>query len=75
MQQGFKDLLASERGALCVLLVVASTALVIAGKLGVDAWLTYTKWIATVLVASKTVTGAIETWTGSNAPPVGQPTP
>jgi hypothetical protein len=68
MHQGLKDLLASERGALCVLLVLASLVLVVLGRLTVDAWLAYTKWIATVLVASKTVTGALETWVAAPEP-------
>lgn len=75
MHQGLKDLLTSERGTICVVLILASTLLVMTGKLSVDAWMAYTKWIAGLLVASKTVTGAVETWTGSNAPAAAQPTP
>lgn len=71
--QGLKDLLSSERGWASLLLLVLSFVLVLVGKLSVDAWMTFAKWIATVLLASKTITGAVETWTGSNAPPAGQP--
>ena len=74
MHQGLKDLLSSERGTICILLIVASTILVLAGKLDINAWVTFSKWIATVLVASKTVTGAVETWTGSNIPDAGHST-
>ena len=72
MHQGLKDLMTSERGTICVLLIVVSSVFVLAGKLPVDTWIAFAKWIATVLVASKTITGAVETWNGSNAPPVGQ---
>lgn len=58
---GLKDLLASERGVLSILLVLACTALVITGQMSVDQWIEYTKWIGTVLIASKTVTTALET--------------
>lgn len=75
MHQGLKDLLLSERGTICVLLIAASTFLVVIGRLDIASWLVFAKWIATVLVASKTVTGAVETWTGANAPPAGQPMP
>lgn len=61
MKQGAIDLLNSERGVLCVLLVIAVTVLVIVGKVSADDWLNYTKWIAITLVASKTVTSALET--------------
>jgi hypothetical protein len=59
MKQGALDLLSSERGTLCILLVLASTVLVIMGRLTADQWLTYTQWICVTLVASKTVTSAI----------------
>lgn len=58
---GLTDLLESERGIICVLLITASTILVIVGKLSAEDWLTYTKWIAVTLIASKTVTGTVET--------------
>jgi hypothetical protein len=63
--QGARDLLSSERGTFCLALLITVTLLVIIGKItGID-WLTYTKWIALTLVASKTVTGAVETITGA----------
>lgn len=70
MKQGTIDLLNSERGTLCVLLVLAATILAIIGLLAVDEWVSYTKWIATVLVASKTVTAAVETMRSNQPPPL-----
>jgi hypothetical protein len=61
MKQGVVDLFNSERGVLCVMLVIASTILIILKLLTPEQWLTYTQWICVTLVASKTVTGAIET--------------
>jgi hypothetical protein len=58
---GITDLLQSERGIISIFLIVASTVLVIVGALPIEEWITYTKWIAVTLIASKTVTGAIET--------------
>lgn len=69
MKQGTIDLLNSERGALCVLLVLASAIFVIVGKLPVADWIKYTQVIAVTLVASKTVTGAIETMTPATPTP------
>lgn len=68
MKGGLLDLLSSERGTLCVLLVVISTILVIVGTLTADQWLDYTKWICVTLVVSKTVTGAMETMKGPPIP-------
>lgn len=59
--QGISDLFGSERGTFCIVLVVVSGVLVGFGSITSEAWIDYTKWIATVLVASKTVTSAIET--------------
>lgn len=68
MKQGTVDLLNSERGVIFILLVVASTTLVILGKLAVSDWLTYTQWLAMALVASKTVTSSISLLKGSPVP-------
>lgn len=59
--QGVFDLLDSERGVFCVLLVLCCTVFVVVGKMTVDQWITYTQSIGAVLVASKTVTGVAET--------------
>ncbi len=68
MKQGTIDLLSSERGTLCLLLVLASTVLVLMGKLTAEQWLTYTQWICVTLVAAKTITGAVETMKSAPAP-------
>ncbi len=60
--QGARDLLGSERGAFCVVLLLAATALVVLGKLDGSAWLEFMKYLAVTLVASKTVTSALETY-------------
>ncbi len=58
--QGMKDLIGSERGIFCILLVLGCTAGWLTGAMTVEQWIDYTKWIAGFLVASKTVTTAIE---------------
>lgn len=68
MMQGGRDLIASERGFLCIVLVLTSTVLALVGKIPADQWLEYTKWIAVTLVASKTVTGAVETMVARTIP-------
>lgn len=57
--QGVVDLLKSERGVFAIVLVVAATVLVLTGHLTVEDWLAYTKWVGTVIIASKTVTTAV----------------
>jgi hypothetical protein len=61
--QGFKDLIASERGIFCIAALVFATALVVVGKLTGELWLDFVKWLVGALVASKTVTTAVETVT------------
>lgn len=67
MMQGGVDLLKSERGVFCIVLVIACTVLVALGKLTAENWIDFVKWIAITLVTSKTLTGAVETWTGKSA--------
>lgn len=52
-----KDLWQSERGLVAVLLIVACTVLAAVGKITVDGWTEYTKWIFVAYAAAKTVTG------------------
>lgn len=59
--QGIDDLLHSERGVFCVLALVAITVLVAIGKIDGATWIAFAKWLALALVASKTVTTAVET--------------
>lgn len=61
MPQGLKDLLGSERGVICLLLLLTSIGLVLVGVITFEQWLDYTKWIVMALVLSKTVTTSVET--------------
>lgn len=58
--QGAIDLFDSERGLFCVLVLVAITVLVVLGKIDGAMWLEFAKWLTVTLVASKTVTAAVE---------------
>ena len=58
---GLKDLLASERGVISLAAILAATVLVALGKLSATQWLAFVQALVMALVASKTVTGAIET--------------
>lgn len=60
MTDGIKDLLTSERGVFSLLALVAATVLVIIGRLTGADWLDFTKYLVGFLVASKTVTTAVE---------------
>ena len=53
----------------CIFLALVVTVLVVLGKLTGADWITYTKWLAITLVASKTVTGAVETMAGKPQAP------
>ena len=59
--QGIKDLIASERGVFAIVLVLLVTVLTVLQIVTGADWLAYTKWIAVALIASKTLTGAVET--------------
>lgn len=73
---GATDLLESERGVVCILLLIAVTILVVLGKLTGEQWLTYTQVVVGLLVASKTITGVVETVKNGKPPsPVPSPVP
>jgi len=57
---GMSDLLSSERGVFSITLVIAATVLVAVGKLDAQTWLDFMKYLAAALIASKTVTTAVE---------------
>lgn len=61
--KGISDLLASERGAFCIALLIASTVLVIINKLDAQMWVDLMKYVGVTLIASKAVTTAVETYT------------
>lgn len=66
--QGAKDLIASERGVFCILVLVCVTVLAALSVITGADWLDFTKWLTVTLVGSKTVTTAIETWKGTPGP-------
>lgn len=72
MTQGLRDLAASERGVFCLGLLLAATILAALKVITGADWLTFAKFLALTLVASKTATGALETWTGNG--PTSPPT-
>jgi undecaprenyl pyrophosphate phosphatase UppP len=59
---GLTDLLQSERGVFCIVALICATVLGIANQLTVDQWLDFAKWLSAFLIASKTVTTAVETF-------------
>ena len=77
IHEGIRDLFASERGVFCILLLVAVTLLAFFSKVTADQWIEFAKWLVTVLVASKTITGVASivkpaAQTAASSPP---PTP
>ena len=63
---GISDLLESERGCFAIFVTVIATVMVFMEKMTVDAWATYTQWIAIALITSKTVTTATAMVKSSN---------
>jgi uncharacterized membrane protein YbhN (UPF0104 family) len=59
---GVSDLLKSERGVFCIFALLCATVLAAFQQLTTDQWLEFTKWLTAFLVASKTVTTAVETF-------------
>ena len=72
--QGAKDLLDSERGIFCVLLLIAATVLVIVGSISGQSWLDFMKWVAVTLVISKTATTAVQQFLDKGSAPTPPPT-
>lgn len=60
MVNGLSDLLKSERGVFCILALMISAVMVAVGKMSADSWVDFMKYLTGVLVASKTVTTAVE---------------
>jgi threonine/homoserine efflux transporter RhtA len=60
MMQGSIDLLESERGVFALLILIAATVLAVMGTLPINSWLELVKWLAVTLIASKTVTTAVQ---------------
>lgn len=60
---GIVDLLASERGVFALVLLAVCSILYGTGRMTTEQWISYTQWIGVTLIASKTITTALETWT------------
>lgn len=60
---GISDLLSSERGVFCIVALLCATVLAALQQITVDQWLDFAKWLSAFLIASKTVTTAVETYT------------
>ena len=60
---GLADLTQSERGVFAILALVCATVLAVIGVLAIDNWLDFVKYLAVTLIASKTITTAVETFT------------
>ncbi len=58
---GIADLLHSERGVFCLLALVCATVLVVLGVFTTEQWIDFVKYLTGFLVASKTITTAVET--------------
>ena len=69
MMNGALDLLDSERGVFCIFALVCATVLALFAGLTVDQWLDFAKYLTGFLVASKTITTAVETVTNRKQQP------
>lgn len=65
------DLWKSERGLVCVALIIAATVLTGLGKLTVPEWKDYTLYLFYGYAAAKTITGAVQIAKGTPAPAPG----
>ena len=54
-----KNFINSEKAVAVGLLVVAASVLAALGKMSIDQWIDYTKWMATVYVGGKSIQGAV----------------
>lgn len=66
------DLWKSERGLIAVVLILSMSVLTGLGSFTGEQWIEYSKWISTVYIGSKTITGAIGIMKGTTDtnPPV-----
>jgi Na+(H+)/acetate symporter ActP len=69
---GLSDLLKSERGVFCIIALVISAVLVVLGHMTTDAWVSFIQYLTTVLVASKTITTAVELAKKPSTPPAAE---
>lgn len=57
----FKNFVNSEKAVAVGLLVIGATVLAALGKMTVEQWMSYTKWMGTVYVGGKTAHGIAAT--------------
>jgi hypothetical protein len=55
----FKDLFASERGLLAIVLILAATVLAAIGQMPIGAWQDFALWIFGIYAGAKTVTSSV----------------
>lgn len=72
--KGFSDLVESERGVFCIMILIAVTLLAIVKVISGADWVNFTKWLTVTLVGSKTLTTAVDLWKNGQAQPVPPPT-
>ena len=60
-----RDLWKSERGLVVIALTACVTVFVLVGRMTIEQWLEFEKWLSIAYLGSKTVTGAVETYTES----------
>lgn len=61
------DLVASEHGVFCLVLVLAATLLAALRIITGQDWITFAQWIGVTLVASKTITSSVMALKSSSA--------
>ena len=59
---GIRDLFDSERGVVFLVLITICTVLLVLGIIASDQWLEFAKWTTLTLIASKTITTAIDAY-------------
>ena len=62
MTNGITDLFHSERGVWAIAVLLLVTVLVIIGKVTGEQWLDLVKYLSVAILASKTITTAVETY-------------
>ncbi len=58
MRNVIKNLINSEKAVALGLLVIGATALAVFGKMTIDQWIDYTKWMGAFYVGGKSIQGA-----------------
>ena len=69
------DLWQSERGVVAIVLILGATVLMIVGRMTIDQWIDFNKWVFVTYAASKTITGSVALVKGSGDPAAPANTP